>query len=145
MLPNDIGQREIGDNPYGGFAAGPEDPHRPGWRLVHPPPDSDWESEQDFQRRIIALANAHGWLVYHTYDSRRSEPGFPDLVMARDRLIFAEVKTAFGRATREQTFWLQRLAEAGAEAYLWRPSDWDDICAILTRQRPGVVWTHTPG
>ena len=41
--------------------------------------------ESDFQRAVIEMARLHGWLVYHTHDSRRSAPGFPDLVLVQGR------------------------------------------------------------
>ena len=32
-------------------------------------------SEKEFQATVIEYAKACGWKVYHTYDSRRSDPG----------------------------------------------------------------------
>ena len=84
-------------------------------------------SEKQFQSQVVALARACGWLCYHTYDSRRSTAGFPDLVMVRERVVFAELKRDGGRPTIPQSNWLHRLREAGQEAYLWRPADWDAI------------------
>ena len=81
-------------------------------------------SEKDFQQRIIDRAEALGWLVYHTHDSRRSAAGFPDLVLARnDRVIFAEVKTEKGKLSKAQVEWLYALKAAVDEMYVWRPSD----------------------
>ena len=51
-------------------------------------------SEAQFQSHVVALAHRLGWLVYHTRDSRRSEPGFPDLVMVRGRTLFREIGRA---------------------------------------------------
>jgi hypothetical protein len=40
--------------------------------------------ESVFQDQIVGLARFYGWdRVYHTHDSRRSHPGFPDLVLVR--------------------------------------------------------------
>jgi len=81
---------------------------------------------------VVAMAKALGWLCYHTYDARRCEPGFPDLVMLRPpRLVFAELKTARGRVKAAQQTWLDALRAAGAEAYLWRPGDADEVEAAL--------------
>lgn len=89
------------------------------------------ERERDFQRAIVELARACGWSVYHTYDSRRSTPGFPDLVLAKaDRpLIFAEVKTATGQLTLEQERWLELLGSTTSLTVqmVWRPADWPTI------------------
>ncbi len=66
-----------------------------------------------------------GLLCYHTHCSRRSEPGFPDLVVVGPRgVIFRELKAERGRLTADQQTWLDRLAEAGADAAVWRPADW---------------------
>lgn len=88
-------------------------------------------SEKQFQSAVIALAKRHLWLCYHTFDSRKSMAGFPDLVLVRDRIIFAELKTETGRPTADQERWLEGLREAGAEVYLWKPSDWVSIEATL--------------
>jgi len=46
-------------------------------------------------------------------------------------IIFAELKTAVGRLTDQQTRWIATLKSAGAEAYVWRPADLPEIKAIL--------------
>ena len=80
---------------------------------------------------IVELARNTGWLVYHPYDSRRSEPGFPDLVMTKPkRLVIAEIKTEKGKTSPAQDKWLETLktVEArGVKVKLWRPSDWPEI------------------
>ena len=90
-------------------------------------------SEKDFQTQVISLAGLYGWRHYHTYDSRRSVAGFPDLVLVREgRVIFAELKTERGKMTLAQQDWLQALRQTPVETYLWRPSDWDRIMKILS-------------
>ena len=42
-------------------------------------------NEAELQRNVLSLAAMTGWLAYHTYDSRRSQAGFPDLVLVRRR------------------------------------------------------------
>jgi len=86
-------------------------------------------SEKELQANVVSLAKLLGWFVYHTYDSRRCEPGFPDLVLVRDgRVIFAELKRERGRLTVHQKAWAERLRECmGVEVYVWRPSNWNDI------------------
>jgi hypothetical protein len=90
-------------------------------------------TERELQAGIIAAAREFGHLVYHTYDSRRSHPGFPDLTIPLGpRLIFAELKTEKGKLTTEQAQWLKALSNCKViETYLWRPSDLDDIYNIL--------------
>ena len=84
--------------------------------------------ERTLEGHVVNAARKLGWLAYHTYDSRRSAPGFPDLVLVHPRtynaVIFAELKTEKGRVSPEQQIWLDSLADAGARTYVWRPRDW---------------------
>lgn len=91
-------------------------------------------TEKQLQDQVIQLAKMHGWMIYHTYDSRRSEPGYPDLTMVKDgRIIFAELKNAKGRVSKAQEVWLAALGKCeGTETYLWRPGDWDQIADKLS-------------
>ncbi|WP_041574508.1 VRR-NUC domain-containing protein [Cellulomonas gilvus] len=93
-------------------------------------------TEKALQAHVLTLARTTGWLVYHTHDSRRSQPGFPDLVLVHARratVLYRELKTETGRIRPEQRQWLTALAEAGADAAVWRPSDWlgDRVAAEL--------------
>lgn len=83
-------------------------------------------SEAQLLAAVRRLAQLRGFMAYHTHDSRRSEPGFPDLVLVsarQRRLVFAELKTATGKTSPAQDEWLAALAAAGAEVFLWRPAD----------------------
>lgn len=91
--------------------------------------------ERQFQDLVIHAARMCGYDVYHTHNSRRSEPGYPDLHLVhagRGESIFAELKTQKGRLSDAQKHWLAILAMAGQRAYVWRPSDWETIERILT-------------
>jgi hypothetical protein len=58
--------------------------------------------------------------------------GFPDLIGVKgDRVIAAELKTAKGRLGPGQREWLDALAAAGVEVFIWTPTDWDSIAATL--------------
>jgi len=81
------------------------------------------EAEDDFQRWVTDFADWHGWAWYHVTDSRKTKPGFPDLVLVRERVLYRELKTDTGRLTPEQAGWLNRLTAAGADAGVWRPRD----------------------
>ena len=99
---------------------------RPG-RTVNP--TDKLLSEKDFMESIVQLARNTGWMVYHTYDSRRSTAGFPDLVMTKHkRLVIAEIKTETGKTSPAQDKWLETLRTArGVKVKLWRPSAWPEI------------------
>jgi hypothetical protein len=96
------------------------------------------QTEKQFQEAVIDFARALGWLVYHTFDSRRSAAGFPDLVLVRrEQLIFAELKTERGRVSEPQQEWIQslllieRATARTVSVAVWRPSDWSLIEEIL--------------
>lgn len=91
--------------------------------------------EKAFQASLVRLARLLDYHVYHPFDSRRSEAGFPDLVLLRPpRLIFVEVKSERGRVTEAQRAWLDALRGCpSVEAYVWRPSDADRAYQILQR------------
>lgn len=86
---------------------------------------AEMTSEIDLQTHILLLARHLGFLAYHTHDSRRSEKGFPDLVLVKEgRLIFAELKRQKGTYGPGQEDWLKALDSTCAEVYTWRPLDW---------------------
>lgn len=98
-------------------------------------------TEAEFQHAVEHLARLGGWLRYHSRPSQvrpgvwrtnySGDAGFPDLVLLRDRLILAELKTDRGRPTPDQLAWLARARAAGIEAYLWRPTDLQTITDLL--------------
>lgn len=111
-------------------------------------------TEAHFQTQVVQLATLYGWRGYHTHDSRRSQPGFPDLVLVRGpELIFAELKTDTGRVRPEQAEWLAALRQVrdavedavldrvlrtevpSVDVYLWRPADFDELHGRLARHR----------
>lgn len=84
---------------------------------------------------IRRVASTAGWEVYHTYSSKRSEPGFPDVVLTDgESLLMMELKDNRGKPTLDQARWLQLLAHTGkVETGIWRPRDFPAIVARLTR------------
>ena len=93
------------------------------------------ESEKQFSDQFDSFARALGWLTYHTYDSRKSQAGFPDFVLVRgNRLLFAELKRVGGQPTQDQRRWLEALRGAQqVDSTLWTPDHWDTIAKVLTR------------
>lgn len=85
--------------------------------------------EKEFQDMVIGAARTLDpeVLIYHTFDSRRSEPGYPDLHVVSTRFgisIFRELKTAKGRLSTHQQKWLKKMNQVGIDAAVWRPEDW---------------------
>lgn len=93
-------------------------------------------TEKELDAAIAQLCGLLRIERFHVYDSRRSMPGFPDLVLWRpdcaDRwngcrashLMFRELKSANGRCSREQLAVMRGLANAGQNVAIWRPEDW---------------------
>ena len=48
---------------------------------------TQYQNEKDFAQAVVGYARAQGWLVGYTYDSRKSEPGEPDLRMVRPPVV----------------------------------------------------------
>ena len=67
-------------------------------------------SEDELDDVIREACRVRSLLAYHTHDSRRSAPGFPDWVAASDRGRVAYAASARG-TTRP---WAARQAHAGA-------------------------------
>lgn len=114
-------------------------------------------SESRWQRDVMDALRDFGWRAYHTHRSEHSAAGFPDIVAVRIRrervrLLFAELKREDGKTTRAQDEWLTDLgvvaetmremardwgcftltdAPLSVECYTWRPSQWDDVLAVL--------------
>jgi hypothetical protein len=98
-------------------------------------------SEKMFQEKVIKLAKAAGWLVFHTppYSPRHgvwrsAGKGFPDLCLSHPKrgiTLFAELKTEKGKLSVEQEDWGASLTLSGYEWCLWRPADWDNIVDLL--------------
>ena len=99
--------------------------------------------EAEFQQQIIDLAHLHGWRcahfrtvriqrkdcsVYYATPVQADGEGFPDLVLLKgNRVIVAEIKSEKGKCSDAQTEWLNAWELAGAEVYVWRPQDWNEI------------------
>ena len=98
-------------------------------------------TEADLAEEVRGLARALGVTRYHTFDSRRSEPGFPDEVLIGDAgVLFRELKSERGRVTPDQQRVLARLTGAGQDAAVWRPRHWLD--GTITSQMRGIAARH---
>jgi hypothetical protein len=101
-------------------------------------------TERQLQNAILEAAALLGWRSYHTFDSRRSQPGFPDLVLVRTgHLIFAELKAAKGRVSDQQQQWLDELLAVSVgshrvQVYVWRTAHWLDGTVLSVLKATGV-------
>jgi hypothetical protein len=103
------------------------------------------ELEDPWQETVIELAQLTGWIVAHFRPAQTAKgwrtavsadgKGFLDLVMVRERVIYAEIKSETGKLTPDERKWMTALSQAGQEVYVWRPSDYDRIVEILKRKR----------
>lgn len=93
--------------------------------------------EKELQANVIDTAHLFGWTVAHFRSMRdfhgvwrtpvaADGAGFPDLVLTRERVIFAELKAGYNKLSLEQAEWGSRLLLAGAEWYEWRARDWQN-------------------
>ena len=97
-------------------------------------------SEKAFMAAVVRVATQHGWMCYHTFDSRKSPMGYPDLTLARlpwsgrpGEVIWSELKVE-APLTTQQEVWLATLSHVSrTEAYLWTPEDMPAIISRLQR------------
>lgn len=96
-------------------------------------------TEKEWAGTFHETAVLFGWRDYHTYNSRRSEPGFPDHVLVRaERMVIAELKTEEGELSPAQEWWINALQKVAAasngalEVYLFRPSQFEtEVLEVL--------------
>jgi hypothetical protein len=103
-------------------------------------------SESELSECIVQLGRLFGWRIAHFRPAMTKQgwrtpvaadgKGFPDLVLVRDRVVYAELKSTKGTLSNDQVDWSGSLIGAGAEYYVWRPLDWEDgtIESVLRRR-----------
>lgn len=88
--------------------------------------------ESELQRKVIETCNWLGLRHYHTFDSRKSAAGFPDLVIVGPLgVLFVELKSDKGLVSPQQEAWVADLERAGAEAFIIRPAGFDHLVKRL--------------
>ena len=88
-------------------------------------------TEKELDQSVHELCDLYGWKRYHTFRSDKSPAGFPDLVLVRERIIYAELKRETANPTREQSRWLEALRQGRGEVYVIRPRDLQQFADIL--------------
>jgi hypothetical protein len=91
-----------------------------------------YESEREWHTYVVELAHVCGWRTYHTHDSRRSNPGWPDLAIWKPpQFMLVELKTNKGKLSRTQQMVLAELHACHVEVHVWRPVDEHNVRARL--------------
>lgn len=105
--------------------------------------------EKEWQHMVVGTpadpgpVRMFGFHVYHTLRSKGSQPGYPDWTIARERVIWLELKRERTHCTPAQIEWLKRLVAAGAEVYVPRPRNFDALGQVLAhRGRPDPSKNH---
>lgn len=83
---------------------------------------------------VAAVKSSPGAMCYHTYDSRRSEEGFPDLLVLMLRppgVWFLELKTEAGQLSGPQKAWARTIAAVGGNWREVRPSNAAAVAAEM--------------
>lgn len=100
--------------------------------------------EKALQQAVIDLAHTLGWSVVHFPAAQGANgvwrtglaadaKGWVDLVLVRERVIYAELKGTGGRIRPDQDIWRERLVNAGQEYYLWTPKSYPTLIAEVLR------------
>ena len=91
--------------------------------------------EKAWQAQVEEWLKRGGWLYIHQFDSRRSNPGFPDVLAIRGRRLLAiELKAKRKKPGFWQDVWLTAFRELGCEhveVYVWRPFDELEVRRVL--------------
>lgn len=102
-----------------------------------------YESERGFQEWVVSCATLRGWAWGHIGQAKGAKDrwitpvsgamgkGHADLLLVRERIIYAELKSQKGGLRPDQVEWIRRMRYAGAEVYVWRPSDRPEIERVL--------------
>jgi hypothetical protein len=96
--------------------------------------------ERDWMNQVIETAEWCGWLWYHVQDSRKDNPGFPDLILVgrpggpnAGRLLAIECKRETGTVSADQLAWLGALEQVRTvEVMAARPRDVDRVMALIS-------------
>lgn len=90
-------------------------------------------TEAELQQAAVETAETCGWLWHHETDSRRTRPGFPDVVFCKaPRVLLVEFKTQAAKPTPEQQRWLDELERCDIiSSGLVRPAQLDQLQTYL--------------
>jgi hypothetical protein len=97
--------------------------------------------EDEFKDEVLRLAQNHGWLRAHFRPAKTVKgwrtpvegdgKGFLDLVLVRERVVWAELKADGNTLSDDQVKWFKALQGAKQEVYVWWPKDLSEIRKVL--------------
>jgi hypothetical protein len=88
-------------------------------------------SEDAWTSWVLDAASLRGWRFWHDRDSRLNARGFPDLLLLRDRSVWAELKSETGLVRPGQVEFAADLTRAGQPWHLWRPRHKATVLEVL--------------
>jgi len=95
----------------------------------------DNATEQAWMNAVIEMAEWLGYTVHHETDSRKTNPGYPDITAVHPvhGCVWFETKrqTRPASYTAEQRHWIATLQASGQVAAVIQPSDGDWVEAVL--------------
>lgn len=116
-----------------------------GQMLLEAMSEKEWELQAVGTERHPGIARQLGYTVYHTLRSKGSQPGYPDWTLARDRVVFLELKRMGGKPSPAQCGWIRTLLRADAEAYIAWPDDLQDLATVLSVRGDPSLFTRSRG
>jgi len=90
-------------------------------------------TEDQLQEHIRTLCAGLGLAAQHIHDPRRCWlPGWPDLTVFGNRILFRELKTEHNSLSPDQRRVGSLITRAGGNWAVWRPRDWTG--GVIQRQ-----------
>ncbi len=82
-------------------------------------------TEVELEREVRRLLQVYRLqrVAFHVPDARRMTPGLPDWIIIGRRVLWRELKSAYGPVSREQRHVGYVLQAAGEDWAVWRPVD----------------------
>jgi len=97
--------------------------------------------EGEFQDELMVYAKLRGWKRAHFRPAKTDRgwrtpvsgdgAGFPDLILARERLVVVECKAGNNKPSADQVDWLEAFIRCGVETYVWYPEDLEEAKRVL--------------
>lgn len=88
--------------------------------------------EKTFEKKVRAWLESRGAWVLKTISEGRQEAGVPDLLICyKGQFVALELKSETGAVRPLQEYKIKQINDAGGLAMIVRPSDWDNVRAIL--------------